>query len=292
MAVNKVEINGQTAIDLTQDTVTPESLKKGITAHDKSGAKITGTLESSSSGGGSTSETWVLNEKLNSGNITDTISFTSNSTRYSKLTVYPFTSSRLIYDSTIVYNTSGWINQAYRKITFDTPPTGDLLHWLTKNGVKQPDDTAVQDAKAVTITSNGTVSVTPDVPYDALKKVDVTVDVASSGGGEEITQLKVDTVQANKDCALFCLWQTSNGWMGTSSFNSQTDFTIPNVIVGGYVIITQEPLATSEFSTSIYAGVENIGVVALDAEWGDFPKAALVMKVTATSPKIVLFLRS
>lgn len=74
-----------------------------------------------------------------------------------------------------------WFNQAYRKITFDAPPTGDLLTWLQANGVKQPDDTAVQDTKALTITSNGTVSVTSDAPYDALKKVDVTVDVASGG---------------------------------------------------------------------------------------------------------------
>lgn len=42
---------------------------------------------------------------------------------------------------------------------------------------------SVQDTKALTITSNGTVSVTPDAPYDALKKVDVTVNVASGGGG-------------------------------------------------------------------------------------------------------------
>lgn len=75
-----------------------------------------------------------------------------------------------------------WFNQAYRKLTFDTPPTGDLLTWLQSNATKQPDDTAVQDSKALTITSNGTVSVTPDAPYDALKKVDVTVNVASGGG--------------------------------------------------------------------------------------------------------------
>ena len=42
---------------------------------------------------------------------------------------------------------------------------------------------SVQDTKALTITSNGTVSVTPDAPYDALKKVGVTVNVASGGGG-------------------------------------------------------------------------------------------------------------
>ena len=41
-------------------------------------------------------------------------------------------------------------------------------------------------SKALTITSNGTVSVTPDAPYDALKKVDVTVNVASSTASANI----------------------------------------------------------------------------------------------------------
>ena len=88
---NQVIVNGETILDLRSDTVTPETLQKGYTAHDKSGTKITGTLEASS--------------------------------------------------------------------------------------------VSVQPTKSVTITSNGTVSVTPDLPYDALKKVDVTVDVASGGGG-------------------------------------------------------------------------------------------------------------
>ena len=42
---------------------------------------------------------------------------------------------------------------------------------------------SIQDTKAVTITENGTVSVTPDEGYDGLSSVDVTVDVASGGGG-------------------------------------------------------------------------------------------------------------
>ena len=85
---NQVIVNGETILDLRSDTVTPETLQKGYTAHDKSGTKLTGTLEASS--------------------------------------------------------------------------------------------VSVQDTKAVTITSNGTVSVTPDAPYDALSSVDVTVNV--SGG--------------------------------------------------------------------------------------------------------------
>lgn len=42
--VNKVIINGATKIDLSNDTVAAAHLESGYTAHDKSGAQITGTL--------------------------------------------------------------------------------------------------------------------------------------------------------------------------------------------------------------------------------------------------------
>ena len=43
MAVNKVEINGEVKLDLTQDTVTPETLLQGATAHNAAGEEITGS---------------------------------------------------------------------------------------------------------------------------------------------------------------------------------------------------------------------------------------------------------
>ena len=43
MAINKVIFGGDTLIDLTADTVTAADLASGVTAHDKSGAVITGT---------------------------------------------------------------------------------------------------------------------------------------------------------------------------------------------------------------------------------------------------------
>lgn len=43
MAINKVIYGGNTLIDLTGDTITAADLANGITAHDKSGAIITGT---------------------------------------------------------------------------------------------------------------------------------------------------------------------------------------------------------------------------------------------------------
>lgn len=51
MAYNKVVLKGQTLIDLTGDTVTPDTLAVGATAHDKTGAPIVGTM---SGGGGGT----------------------------------------------------------------------------------------------------------------------------------------------------------------------------------------------------------------------------------------------
>lgn len=40
-------LNGNVLFDLTQDTVTPETLLEGITAHDKTGAPIVGTKKDS-----------------------------------------------------------------------------------------------------------------------------------------------------------------------------------------------------------------------------------------------------
>ncbi len=48
--VNKVVINDTTLLDLTEDTVTAKTLVEGATAHDKSGASITGTVINTGSG--------------------------------------------------------------------------------------------------------------------------------------------------------------------------------------------------------------------------------------------------
>ena len=96
---NQVIVNGETILDLRSDTVTPETLQKGYTAHDKSGTKITGTLEASS--------------------------------------------------------------------------------------------VSVQPSKGVTITANGTATITPDEGYDALSSVDVTVNVSGGGGSGGISDFTI-----------------------------------------------------------------------------------------------------
>lgn len=44
MAVNHVVINGEPVVDLRNDTVSADKLLEGTTAHDKTGAQITGTV--------------------------------------------------------------------------------------------------------------------------------------------------------------------------------------------------------------------------------------------------------
>lgn len=48
MGVNKVVINNITQVDLSSDTVTPETLAEGYTAHDRDGEAIVGTMSGDS----------------------------------------------------------------------------------------------------------------------------------------------------------------------------------------------------------------------------------------------------
>ena len=117
---------------------------------------------------------------------------------------------------------------------------------------------------------------------------------AGSGGGGgsgETTSLQVMVASDYVEAPIFCLWQTSDGWMGTANFDTSENFTIPNVIVGGYVIFTHDPASEWYFSCGNFNGVENISVGAMDAEW-DIPDAALVMKVTVPSPSFRISLHS
>lgn len=107
---------------------------------------------------GATGETWVLNESISLGdfgyNQSYVIDFISNSTEYKAMwtsrdsetqdiTLHYTRKSDNYYQSVYVTlgtpgSPSGWINgEAYRTITFSTPPTGDLLTWLQANGTKQ-----------------------------------------------------------------------------------------------------------------------------------------------------------
>lgn len=147
---------------------------------------------------GGAKETWVLMEdadiKYEDVRGTHSISFTDGvDSHYDSMTfvLYDENSVALKYDDTLVCIQSldteevVWEDQYARKLILDAPPTGILKLWIDSNAEKQDSNSniAVQLSKdAGTIISNGSTSIYPDAPYDALKKVDVTVDVASGAG--------------------------------------------------------------------------------------------------------------
>lgn len=84
-------------------------------------------------------ETWVINETPIEDTmlyINQSIDFVSNNTQYSTIEIVTIQGCDIRYNSTSVYHFS-WSNQAYRTVTFETAPTGNLLTWLQANATKQ-----------------------------------------------------------------------------------------------------------------------------------------------------------
>lgn len=94
---------------------------------------------------GAGTETWVIKSSATGELVTTQISFTSNGQKYTSIgTIYSGVYIVLRYDNNEVAGYESGFggayefdNEAYRTITFDTPPTGALLTWLQSNATKQ-----------------------------------------------------------------------------------------------------------------------------------------------------------
>ena len=239
-----------TRISNAKTAIAQSITNKGVTV--PSGTKIDGMAAlidsiQTGGGGGDTSETWVLNEYVDTATQqTFEISFVSNGKTFSKLVIggrkVPGPDGlvySLLFDDTKVAEGGAFLqNGIYRKVTFAAAPTGGLLTWLEANGVKQASDTAVQPSKAVTVTSNGTTTITPDAPYEAIKQVDLTVNVASGGGdGFKITFPATATNWDRAyDARLLFSDGTKKPFIDYSSVSGQT---IENVV--GIICVANNP---------------------------------------------------
>ena len=90
-------------------------------------------------------ETWVIKSDAAGEFATTQIAFTSNGQKFTSIGAdYADLVIILYYDNNEIAGfdpgaSAGFefYNEAYRKLTFDTPPTGDLLTWLQANATRQ-----------------------------------------------------------------------------------------------------------------------------------------------------------
>ena len=151
---NKVVYNGIVLIDLTEDTVTPSTLMQGYTAHDKSGALITGTATGGGTEAGTVTQDaqgyLVLDDEAPSGRVTvEALSVTQNGT-YTAPT-----------------------GKAYSPVTVSV---GNSYTASDEGKVVSNGALVAQTARASSITANGT--------YDTTTNNSVTVNVSGGGGGD------------------------------------------------------------------------------------------------------------
>lgn len=188
MAINKVIYGGNTLIDLTADTVTAATLLSGATAHDKSGATITGACTYDADTTDATAgaaeillskTAYVSGAKVtgtmpNNGAVTGTI--TTKAQQYTIPNGYHDGSGKVSISST---------EQA--KIIAGNIKAGIQILGVT--GTYEGEADKVQ-AKSVTPTV-GAQTVLPDTGYDYLSQVTVNaipyVETQNAAGGITVT---------------------------------------------------------------------------------------------------------
>lgn len=127
MAVNKVVYveNGvqKTLVDLTADTVTAETLKKGTIAHDKTGAQVTGTMESSESGSSMKAVTIGITVKNTENCGFFSVMYTDENGEFQEYSTDPLSDKKIelqmMYDSMFMI----WSDTEY---TFDSKRSGQM----------------------------------------------------------------------------------------------------------------------------------------------------------------------
>jgi hypothetical protein len=188
MAINKVIYGGNTLIDLTADTITASDLKDGITAHDKSGAVITGTCTYDADTSDATANqaeillsktAYVNGVKLtgtmpNNGAVTGTISTKDGQ-----------------------YTIPQGYHDGSGKVSISSTEQAKIIASNIKSGIKilgvtgtYSGEAITAQAKTVTPTVAG-MTVLPDTGYDYLSQVTVNaipyVETQNAAGGITVT---------------------------------------------------------------------------------------------------------
>lgn len=187
--VNKVVYGNTVLIDLTADTVTPDKIIAGFTAHDQSGAAVTGTCDFDVNSGDATIQ------------VAEMLTGKTAYARGTKLTgTMPNKGAVSLTISTV--NDELAIAQGYHdgsgKVSIASAEKLKLIAANIKQGITilgvtgtlEPSSAITVHAKTVTPTTTQQI-ITPDSGYDYLSQVTVAaipyVETDNSAGGKTVT---------------------------------------------------------------------------------------------------------
>lgn len=187
--VNKVVYGGNTLIDLTGDTITADKLASGITAHDKSGAPITGTntYDADTSDADASAAEILLNKiaYVNANKLTGTMPNNGAVTGTISAVAQEYTVPAGYHDG------SG-------KVSIANDEQAKLIAGNIKNGVEilgvtgtlsPAEDVTAQSKTATPATTSQTIL--PDNGYDYLSQVTVEAipytETDNAAGGKTVT---------------------------------------------------------------------------------------------------------
>lgn len=193
MAINKVIYGNDVLIDLTADTITASDLASGVTAHDASGAAITGTSTKDSD----TSQDTALVGEILSGKTAHARGTLLTGTMPNNGAV-----SGVITTKAQEYSVPQGYHDGSGKVKIDTTEQAKIIAGNIKDGVSILGVTGTYTGEGVTAQTKSVTpyttaqTVLPDSGYDYLAEVDIAAiaysETPNAAGGMTAT---IGTVQ-------------------------------------------------------------------------------------------------
>ena len=186
--VDKVVYGGQTLIDLTGDTITAADLADGVTAHDKSGAPITGTSTLDSD----TSDDTAAATEILSGRTAHARGALLTGTMANNGAV-----AGTIATKSQEYTVPQGYHDGSGKVAIDATEQAKIIAGNIKNGIQILGVTGTYGGEAIEVQAKSVTPataqqvVTPDAGYDYLSQVTVAaipyVETDNAAGGKTVT---------------------------------------------------------------------------------------------------------
>lgn len=185
---NKFVYHGDTKFDLTADTITAADLASGVTAHDKSGAPITGTNTFDSD----TSDDTAAVAEILAGKTAHARGAQLTGTMPNRGAV-----TGVISDKDDIYTIPQGYHDGSGSVTIDSTEMAKIIPGNIKAGVEILGETGTYSGEAISVQSktatptNTQQVIIPDSGYDYLSQVTVNaipyVETDNAAGGVTIT---------------------------------------------------------------------------------------------------------